>query len=196
MEKGKLKMNTLPTSVSIEPVDYAEINEDANSSLAVSLELKIDTPAMYELAGEELISVKQKIKALETRREAITKPLTAAHKAVMDLFREPITLLTQAKDCLQQGMIEFTEQTKQLVSSGTEVVPVVASEGNAIRKTWKGRCTDKMAFIKFVAANPAYIHALDINQKVLNDLAKSHQDSFDIPGCEAYQESSIVSRTK
>src|SRR5574340_89035 len=117
MEKGKLKMNTLPTSVSIEPVDYTEINEDANNSLAVSLELKIDTPAMYELAGEELISVKQKIKALETRREAITKPLTAAHKAVMDLFREPITLLTQAKDCLQQGMIEFTrseEHTSEL----------------------------------------------------------------------------------
>lgn len=243
----------LPTQVTIAQVDYRELNEEAEGSLQVSSSFIVDSPVTYELAGEELIAVKSKIKALETRREGITKPLTAAHKSVMDLFRQPLALLGQAKDNLQRGMIAYsTEQERvrreeqarldaerrrqeaeaaekvreaerlasaavteaqreaaekarleaeaaQTVAENATSVAVTATpkaDGNSVRKVWKGKCDDKATLIKFVASNPAYASLLEVSQSALDSFAKAQNESFDIPGCVAYQESSIVSRTK
>jgi len=56
------------------------------------------------------------------------------------------------------------------------------------RTTWKAKVIDKVALIKFVAANPAMQHLFDVNQKAINDLARSQMKAMRIPGVQAYEE--------
>lgn len=105
--------DTLPTSVAIAPVNSAELTADAQSALQVADSMVIDSPAMYELAAQELADTKTQIAALTARREEITKPLTAAHKSVMALFKAPLDYLEQTKNKYSAKMVTFhTEQER------------------------------------------------------------------------------------
>lgn len=57
---------------------------------------------------------------------------------------------------------------------------------------WKGELTDIMAVVKFVAANPAHVGILSINQSALNALARATQGNLVIPGIRFTQEAGTV----
>lgn len=103
-------MNTLPTTITLATVDFAELTDDATGLREVSKQLAITSDAMYELAGEELITVKTRIKKVEELRMTITDPLTKAHKATMSLFKVPLELLEEAKQFYQRGMLAYTSE--------------------------------------------------------------------------------------
>lgn len=107
-------MNTLPASVTLAPVDFAKLNTEANNVLSLSKEFIIESQDTYALAGEELIAVKTRIKVLEEKRSSITKPLTDAHKATMDLFRVPLGILEECKKYYEREMITFTNEQERL----------------------------------------------------------------------------------
>lgn len=72
-------------------------------------------------------------------------------------------------------------------------VPVVAPmpgkiAGVTMRSNWKAKVTNKLALIKFVAANPQYIEVLDENQTALNRMAVSLKGAMQIDGVEARDE--------
>lgn len=66
--------------------------------------------------------------------------------------------------------------------------------GLSFRARWKGRCTDKMALIKFVAANNQYVNLLDVNESALNKIADSLREAMRVDGCEAFKDTSSARR--
>lgn len=104
----------LPTSVAIAPVDQAALVASASGDLELANSFVVDSPATYALAGEELISVKAAIKKLTERREEITKPLTAVHRSVMALFKEPLDYLEKAKTTYTTRMVTYQNEQERL----------------------------------------------------------------------------------
>jgi hypothetical protein len=194
--------------LAIGSLNLAELLSDAESAHTVTIAIKVDSPATYELAGEELISIKSKIKILEEKRATITGPLNEAHAAAMNLFRSPLDILGQCKTLLDSEMKKFiTEQEVQQFldrKSGTEVViPISKSAGNSVSKRWKADLdsNDPKAFeklLKFLATEKGkpYRAVLALDNKVLNAFALSQQETLSIPGVKVYRDLTITSRGK
>lgn len=66
--------------------------------------------------------------------------------------------------------------------------------GISTRSVWKGRVNDKLALIKAVAEGRADVALLDVNQQVLDGLAKALKSGLSVPGCEAYEDQSLSVR--
>lgn len=91
----------------------AELEAGAQRMLALAQGYKIDSPAMYDAAADDLKKVKGKAKELEEQRKAITAPLDQAKKAVMDLFRKPAEFLEQAEAVLKGAMLTYTRDEQR-----------------------------------------------------------------------------------
>lgn len=273
-------------TVVYEAPDAVAMMSETEGVLTCAKEISITSPAMYDLAADELRTIKARAKELDEKRKTITVPLDNAKKAVMDLFRRPIELLTEAEGVLKRGMLTYSEEQEAVrradqarldaiakaererleaiaraehdrieaefkaraaakakiaaeaiaAAKGKEAkaaalkaaeeatiraaqdrqrqeeeaaaielaasvitapvahVAQVAAAGTSIRETWKARCLDKAALVKFVAVNPQFLNLLDVNDAALNQLAKAMKDSMNIGGCEAYIERGIASR--
>lgn len=68
----------------------------------------------FEGANSVLNVVKAKYKELDSKRKEITKPLDQAKKAVMDLFREPLEILSKAKSVIDRVMITYTDEQDRI----------------------------------------------------------------------------------
>lgn len=91
-----------------------DLQREVAPVVAMANDMTVDSDLMYESAGDELRSIKDKFATLEERRKAITQPLDAAKKAVMDLFRVPTTALTEAEAIIKRKMIGYsTEQERK-----------------------------------------------------------------------------------
>lgn len=273
-------------TITYQAPDAVAMEAEATGVLTCSKEINITTPAMYDLAAEELRAIKTRAKELDEQRKTITVPLDNAKKAVMDLFRRPIELLGEAEGVLKRGMLTYSEEQERLrrieqarldaiakaeresieaearaereriaaefkaraeaeakvaaaaiakaegveakaaalraadeaviraaqeqerqkeevaameLSASVITAPVAyiapaAAAGTSIRETWKAKCNDKAALIKFVSDNPQFLNLLDVNDSALNQLAKAMKQSMKIGGCEAYIERGIASR--
>lgn len=73
----------------------------------------IDSPEMYQLAGDELKKIKAKTKELDAQRKQITKPLDDAKAAVMALFKKPLEALTQAEGVLKNSLLSFDREQER-----------------------------------------------------------------------------------
>lgn len=67
---------------------------------------------MYSLAGREILDIKSKMKTIKETRMAITRPIDAAKKGVMDFFRAPMEHLEKAEKILNGLMIEYRGKKK------------------------------------------------------------------------------------
>ncbi len=84
--------------------------------LEIAKTFVIDSPIMYEMAGEELKTIKAKFKELEDRRKKITAPMDKAKKEVMDLFRKPLEMLEQAEAALKRTMLDYTSEQRRIAA--------------------------------------------------------------------------------
>jgi hypothetical protein len=82
--------------------------------VAAARELKVDSDMMYGEAGEELKAIKAKAKTLEDRRMAITRPLDAAKKSAMDLFRAPLESLNEAENIIKRTMLTYSQEQQRI----------------------------------------------------------------------------------
>lgn len=107
-------VQSIPASVAIAAPNAQALARGATSALALVNEFEITDAATFEIGADELKAIKAKAAALEEQRKAITGPLDAAKKAVMDLFRGPTTLLEQADGILKGKMLTWqrAEETK------------------------------------------------------------------------------------
>ena len=76
----------------------------------------IDSPVMYQLASDDLKQIKALQKEVEEKRTSITGPLTAAVKAVNDLFRGPKEYLDKAEATLKRSMVAWTTEQERLAA--------------------------------------------------------------------------------
>lgn len=99
--------------LNVQAPDRAVLMRQANASLEIAEVYVIDCPAMYEAAADDLKDIKTKAKELEDRRKAITGPLDKAKKEVMDLFRDPMEVLTRAEAVLKRAMLTYQQDEER-----------------------------------------------------------------------------------
>lgn len=84
-----------------------ELGQQAADMLEIARAYTVDSAEMYALAGDELRTIATRKAALEEKRLGITRPMDAAKKAVMDLFRHPLAVLEEAEGCLRGAMLTW-----------------------------------------------------------------------------------------
>lgn len=99
--------------VSYDATDAIAYGATAQRFLNTAKGYAIDSPTMYELAAEDLRSVKTLSKAVEEKRTAITGPLNQAVKAINDLFRAPKTYLEEAEKTLKDAMLTYDREQQR-----------------------------------------------------------------------------------
>lgn len=77
----------------------------------------------------------------------------------------------------------------------TQTTSAPALKGVSSRGIWKADVTDKLALVKFVAANPQYINLLEPATKELGAIAKALKANAVIDGVRIYEEKVLSSRS-
>jgi hypothetical protein len=103
----------IPLQVTVQHPSAQQLAKGADSALALVEAFEVTDAATFELGADELKAIKAKAAALDDQRKAITKPMDDAKKAVMDLFRGPIDLLTRAETILKGKLLTY-QQAEQL----------------------------------------------------------------------------------
>lgn len=117
--------------VTVATPDAVALVVDAEKILDLSSKFAIDSVQMFELAADELKSIKAKMKDLDTRRKAITKPLDEAKSRIMDLFNRPLDLLEQAEQKLKNAMLGFQKDQEKKRREAEELAREVARKEQA-----------------------------------------------------------------
>lgn len=73
-------------------------------------------------------------------------------------------------------------QAELVHDEALEAAPKPKVAGVSMGRVWKAQIVDKEALVKYVAANPAVLHYLDPNQKLLDSMAKQQHEKLSIPG--------------
>lgn len=107
-----MNLSEIPTTIAVERPDQ-QMLDSADRFLAVAQSYQITSPELYEAAATDLQEIKGKLKSLEEKRTAITKPLNQALKAVNDLFRRPKEKLEQAELLIKQAMSAYDQEQER-----------------------------------------------------------------------------------
>jgi hypothetical protein len=98
--------------------DTSKEAERAQRMLAFAKGFAVTTPTEYELAAEELQSLKRKRDSLEAQRVSITKPINAGVKLINELFGKPIDYLDSAIGAMKTAMLVYS--TRQAAIAAAE----------------------------------------------------------------------------
>lgn len=93
--------------------EVAQAGQLAEQGYNLALAIKVDSPEMYEIAGDELRGIVTRRKQIEELRLSITRPMDAAKARVMDLFREPTDRLGQAESLLRDEMSAYQRAERE-----------------------------------------------------------------------------------
>jgi hypothetical protein len=100
-------------TLTLQQPDQAALSRTADSALALVESFEVVDSATYEIGAEELKAIKAKATSLEEQRKAITAPLDAAKKQVMDLFRNPVELLGKAEAILKGKLLAYQQEEQR-----------------------------------------------------------------------------------
>lgn len=88
----------------------------------------IDSPMMYELAAAELVDLQATYKKLEDQRFGITRPMDAAKKAVMDLFKSPLERVAEKILSVKAAMLEYDREEKRKAAVKQQLLDKIAAD--------------------------------------------------------------------
>jgi hypothetical protein len=100
-----------------DPTNYPEVREVAEQAqllAAVGERYSVATAEEFTVAGDELRRIKAAQKRLDEVRKGITRPIDAAKKAILDLFREPEAKLAAAESGVKRAMLRFQAEQDRL----------------------------------------------------------------------------------
>lgn len=107
--------------------DMAAMGRTAAQSLRMAETFVIMSPDDYNLAGEELASVKGRIKRLEDTRTGITGPMNKALSAINALFKGPMGVLQDAEAKLKGTMLAYYEEQERIAAEAKRVAEAAAA---------------------------------------------------------------------
>jgi hypothetical protein len=118
--------------------------EDISTKLST---FKITTQEEYNISGEHLKSIKSAYKQIEDLRLSMTRPLDDSKARIMDFFRIPLNVLTNAEGVLKKGILMYQraqeairiEQEKKLQAEAEK------KRQEALEKAEKARAEGKDA---------------------------------------------------
>jgi len=116
-------------AVAILPADVpksADLIAEVDEALGSLIVENIDSPMMYELAAAELVDLQATRKAIEDRRFSITRPLDAAKKAAMDLFRPSLERIDAKISSIKGGMLGFEQSEKRKAAAKQALLDKIA----------------------------------------------------------------------
>jgi hypothetical protein len=100
----------------------------------------------------------------------------------------------------QAALADNTARSAESAAAQIVAAPMhIATGGSGVkgeRKVWKGRVLDKAALLLAAANRPELRSLFDVNESLLNALAKTNQDQVLIPGVEFYEDEIIATRRK
>ena len=123
-------------------IDTQKEQERTNDvpALCQKAEITISTQTEFELASVVLKEVKSRYKELEAQRKAITMPLDDAKKAIMELFRQPLTALESAETKLKGLMLGYTaEQERKAREEQARLQKLADQEAEKQRKALEAK---------------------------------------------------------
>lgn len=100
-------------------------------SIEIANSIKIDSPAMLEVAGEELRAVVAKKKELNDQRLSITRPIDTAKTNVMNLFKKPIEFLENAESILKRAIASYQTEQRQIAENTQRELDAAAAKEKA-----------------------------------------------------------------
>lgn len=93
--------------------EVRELHQSTDAIVSLASTYTVTTAEHYTAAGDDLKRVKAAQKRLEEVRTAITRPMDAAKKAVLEFFRAPEAKLADAENRIKRAMIGYqTEQER------------------------------------------------------------------------------------
>lgn len=99
-------MNFDPNAI-LAPQEAKAAQAEADSVLAVVNAYEIDSPQMFEAAGAELQSIRQRHHAIEKQRVHIKEPFLEGCRRIDAFFKVPLDRFTSAADMLKDRMLAF-----------------------------------------------------------------------------------------
>jgi len=90
------------------------ITSEAQQLAVLAAKFVVVSSADYGAAGGELNRIKAAQKRLDEVRKSITRPIDAAKKAVMDLFRGPEEQLGSAERGIKNAMISYQQEQERI----------------------------------------------------------------------------------
>ena len=119
------------------------LKAQADYFVEVANSLVVDSPVQYELAANQLRSVKDKKAQAETQRKAITQPLDAAKKTVMDLFRPYDEMYTSVENILKGKMLKYTQEQERIRLEQQAIANAQAAKERALLEKQAARIEKK-----------------------------------------------------
>lgn len=108
--------------------DVIELRNETSAIVTAAASFKIATNVSYQLAAEELLRIKGVQKRLESVRKAITQPMDAAKKAVLDFFRNPEEELQTAERQIKNAMGAYRARLEQEETEKRRLAEEVANQ--------------------------------------------------------------------
>lgn len=88
----------------------------ADQAFEVATAYVIDSPEMYQAAGEELREIATKARQIEDTRLSLTRPIDDAKRRIMDLFRGPLDRLNEAQTVLRRSMLAWKQSEDERIA--------------------------------------------------------------------------------
>lgn len=121
------------STIKLKPINTEDLEKETQVENLVirSKDLVIANQEQLVLAALLLIDVKNRYKELDAQRKTITNPMDAAKKAVMDLFRNPLTKLEKAEEGLKKAIMKYDDERKEIARIEQARVQKLIDQENA-----------------------------------------------------------------
>jgi hypothetical protein len=159
---------------------------------------RIEEEKLAESARKEQAKVREEAARVAAKAAADAEVLRqkAADAAAAGNAGQAARLALRAEATVEAG--ENKAAALNDMADAAPIAPVLAAapkmDGAHETGRWSAEVTDKAALVAFVAANPMFLHLLDVNAMALNAQARSLKDAFQIPGCRAIKKVGLTSR--
>lgn len=124
-------MSALTELQSLKLPEESTLSAGANAALRMADTFTIADASDYALAADELKAIKAKMSALEEQRMSITRPMDAAKKMVMDLFRGPLDALAKAEGTFKRSMLAYDAEQQRIAAEARRVAEAAAAAERA-----------------------------------------------------------------
>lgn len=121
----------IPLEVKVTHPSAAVLSRGAAAALDLVQGFEVVDAPTFEIAADELKAIKSRASALDEQRKGITAPMDAAKKAVMDLFRGPLEILSEAERLLKSKMLAYQQAEQRKADEARIAAERAAAEERA-----------------------------------------------------------------
>lgn len=121
----------IPLEVRVAHPSAAALSRGASAALELVQGFEVVDAPTFEIAADELKAIKSRSSALDEQRKGITAPMDVSKKAVMDLFRGPIEILSEAERLLKSKMLTYQQAEQRRADEARIAAERAAAEERA-----------------------------------------------------------------